>query len=31
MPMHRFRNIRVVNNLYADALGLSHPQQRTGT
>ena len=26
VPMHKFRNIRVVDNLYADALALSHPQ-----
>ena len=30
VPMHVFRNVRVVHNLYGDALALSHPQQGTG-
>ena len=30
MPVHVFRNIRVVHYLYGDALALAHPQQRTG-
>ena len=26
VPMHIFRNIRVVDDLYSDPLALSHPQ-----
>ena len=30
VPMHVFRNVRAVHNLYRDAPALSHPQQGTG-
>jgi hypothetical protein len=30
MPMHVFRNVCVVHNLYSDRLALAHPQQGTG-